>query len=129
MLPKFPSDPQLQEAAEKIKDILRGYDIAAVMTLVSGNGHAEYVNFVTDPKWSALTDVDGGMRFKASPVSAPSMGRAYERIKVRKTVNAIVLLRDVLAIQARMFKSLSDQLSKHVDWEETPGLHTPKEPQ
>lgn len=131
-MPKYEGDPGLQEAAEKIKAILKEYDCAAVITLASGNGHSEYVNFITDPTWSALTleknEKGFGIRFRAMAKSAPAEERLRERVKMNRTVNMVWHFQDVLLMQWGMFEKLKEIISKEVNVEEEVFKHQPTGP-
>jgi hypothetical protein len=122
--PNHPSDPRLQDAAERIKEILREFDIAGVVTLCSGNGHAEYVNYVTEPTWSCLSFHEGAVRVRAKVKSAPAEDRVLEKIKLQKTVNTVILMRDVLANQYLMFYGLSKKLHEVLDIQESAAINS-----
>lgn len=122
--PNHPSDPRLQDAAERIKEIMREFDIAGVVTLCSGNGHAEYVNYVTEPTWSCVSFDDGVVRVRAKVKSAAAEDRVLEKIKLQKTVNTIALMREVLANQYLMFYGLSEKLHEVLDIQESAAINS-----
>lgn len=129
--PKEPTDPRLIEAANEIKKVLQRYDIMGVVTLASGNGHGEYVNWLSGPTWSAFRletrPEDGAriLRFKAQAKSAPAEQRLMERLKIRKTVNALVILDDVVMKQSVSLSQFRAEMAKHIEWDESEGVHTP----
>lgn len=119
-LPNHPSDEKLVAAAEKIKAVLREYDCAGIVTLASGNGHSEFVNFIEEPTWSCVKfEGFNSIRVKAAVKSAPAEERVLERIKLQKTINMIILFRETLGNQYTAFYQLSDLLHKTMSIEES----------
>ncbi len=122
-------DPQLQAAASEIKAILRKYDCGAIIALASGNGKAEYVNFITEPSWSCLTteNLPNGVaiRLRSRASSAPAEERFLERSRLQKTVNMIFIFMDVLAMQFDTMKRLRLKIDASMLVEEERGVHIP----
>ncbi len=127
-MPKHKSDIDLQSAAEEIKAIVRKYDIAASVILCSGNGHSEYVVDVV-PTWSCLTLEEKpqgiAIRMKAQVKTAPAETRHRERVKLQRTSNMLVLMRETLMGQFSIFDRMVDVLKQHVNIEVGETIHTP----
>jgi len=93
-LPAEPSDPNLLAAMEKIKAVLKEYDIAGAVVLQSKT-HGEWLQDIT-PTWSVakqFKDERGeGIHIKALVADYPS--REAQQEAVRLTVSMICGFRD-----------------------------------
>lgn len=127
--PRDPSDPKLVAASAEIREIMKKYDIGGMVTLASGNGHAEYGNYVTDPSWSVFSietvNSEKAIRIRSFGSSAPVEPRLMERIKLQKSINMIVLLEQTLETQLQMTTALGAFLREKFKVEESSGIHTP----
>lgn len=128
-MPIHPTDPRLQDCVEEIKEILRKYDVGATVAVYSGNGHSEYMNYITEPSWSCLTLMNTpegtGIRFKAAVKTAPREEKLMERLKAQKTVNMLVHIRDNAGQNFMAYDNLVNVLSKEINISEEKGIHTP----
>jgi len=95
------SDPKLKECAEEMKTILKKYDVAATISLVSPT-HGEFVMHL--PTWSGVQlDGDRGVRIKF---------KSTEKEKAQATAHLIVSTIQINEMFAGNFKGMFDELSK-----------------
>lgn len=103
--------PKLKKAASEIKEILKKYDIAALVTLHT-NGFAEYINEITPSYSCASFTPDGNIRVQTK-------GRSKE--DVAATVNMISILQNVSASHFMAYDQVIKQLEMVIDFENGPG--------
>jgi hypothetical protein len=103
--------PTLRHAIAEMREKLRRYDIAGVIMLFNGAGHAEYAIQITEPTWSALQFDPAGIRFK----SAMKTGGLIEKKKSAMTINMLVLVRDIAAKVFDVADKMVAMLSQHME--------------
>lgn len=117
-------DPKLKNAMEEIKQILKNYDIAGVVVLHSP-GHNEYM-LKLDPSFSAATVSETGVRITATEAL---YGKAKRDKLLDDTVNMVVGLAEVTAMQATNLIDLQEMLEKKFEIIKKEGGHTTHETQ
>ncbi len=93
-------DPKLRECAEELKTILKKYDVAATVSLVSST-HGEF--FIHFPTWS-------GAQFEGSNVRIKC--KAHETKKAEDTAHIIVSSIQINELFVTNFKVMFDELRK-----------------
>lgn len=107
-----PVNPKLKKAVAEITMIIEKYDVAACVTLCSGE-QSEYLNFIAAPKgptWSCLLWEPEGIRLRAK-----GKKDLAERFKINSTVKAIHSFRDILAVQWGLYNDLAALTEKHFE--------------
>lgn len=104
---------KLRVAKKEIETVLKKHDIAGSIILADGEGMGEFGYFVTTPTWSGLTPNEQGFRIQLK------MKTDEGKLNANKTVNACVVLRDVLANQFVLADRLVKAIEDHVKIETT----------
>ena len=118
-------DPELKEAALEIQAILKKYNIAGQVILVSKT-HAEFVNYIAPPDgpdWSALIREENGVRVKINAKT----GGPFERVKAEATVHMAHQIRDISFRAVVTFSAICDVMHENMDIVEFPSKMTPHE--
>jgi len=114
---------KLQKAMKEIEDIARKNDIMGVIALADGEQHGEFGNFIDLPDWSNVkfTHIDDG----SSRVDIKVYGKSMPT-ETNKTVNALVILRDIVGNQYMTLDKLVNMVKEKVDIQEDEGEFIPK---
>lgn len=116
-------DPKLKMVMAEIKDILKKYDVGAVVCLHGENQLSEYLNHI-NPKYSAaFWDDKGGFRIKYK-LSDYGGDRKAQEIQLANTVNMLVHFRDFGSRTHSMCASVINMLKEHLHIQEGNGGHT-----
>jgi len=99
--------PELRKAKKEIAIILRKYNIAGAVLLADGKGMGEYGNYIDLPNWSAVSFENTFLRIKTTGKDIAS------REVAEKTVNALVIIRDMAIQQATLNQQILDKLGEH----------------
>ena len=107
-------DDNLKKAVEDIKSILRGYDIAGSLALVSKT-HSEFLYHF--PAWSAVQWNKAGDRLNVE--NNPKHYANQEELSQRLTqsVHIVMQNRDIAAQTFHMFDTVYESLKEHMNIE------------
>lgn len=106
--------PKLRAAKIEIEKVLTAFDIAGLIILSGGEGIAEFGLFVNTPSWSKVTFDGPFVRIKMTDKTED------EKIKANRTVNALVHLRDLSAMNYKSCSQVIDLMKKHIEITEDP---------
>ena len=103
-------DDKLKKAIEDIRKILKEYDIAGTIALVSKT-HAEYLYHF--PAWSEIQWNEAGdsLRVKSEKKNFPTKGLQEQRLS--ESVHIVMQNRDIAAQTLDMFDTVYEALRKH----------------
>lgn len=106
-------DPQMQAAMEEIKPILKKYDCAAIVLLVS-EAHMEYL-YELEPKWSCVR-LEGkdaeGMKLRIRSNSELYPDKAQKAHVVAVTVGMFIGFIDMLAKTTRSMEHVLTKIGE-----------------
>ncbi len=109
---KMSYDIELKKAMESIKAILKKYDIASSIVLVSHN-NSEFLYEL--PTWSAMQWNDDGKSMKIKSKKNDFKTSDQQRINLEQSVHIIAQNRDIAAQSFEMFQKVYETLEKHIE--------------
>lgn len=103
-------DDKLKEALEDIRKILREYDIAGTIALVSKT-HAEYLYHF--PVWSEIqwNETGDSLRVKSAKENFPT--KKLQEQRLTESIHIVMRNRDIAAQSFEMFETVYKVLKKH----------------
>lgn len=114
--------PKLKKAMEEIKEIVKKYDIGALVTL-HDPGNSEYWNHIT-PSYSLMKVNGDEIRLKANLKNDFSGNKQLMQKRLSDTANMLSLLAETSAKQTLMIMQVSDAVDKALEATHTEGGHT-----
>jgi hypothetical protein len=111
-------NPKLRQAIDEIKEILKKYDCAGVVTLHDGEGLSEYGLFIDTPTWSKVK-MDGrrvniGIHMKSDKANS------------EKTINMLFAAADLTGHLHGALVDLQKLAKQHVQIDETEPQWSPR---
>lgn len=107
-------DDNLKKAVEDIKSILKRYDIAGSVALVSKT-HAEFLYHF--PAWSAIQWNKAGDSLNVKSKKEHFANKEEQSQVLQQSVHIVMQNRDIAAQSFHMFDTVYDNLKKHMDIE------------
>ncbi len=100
---------KLRSVKYQMEVILQENDISGLVILADGDGHGEFAFCIDKPSWSKVKFEESGIRVQINSKTPE------ENLKANKTINAIVITRDILANQFLLADELIKLISSKVE--------------